>query len=206
MYIPKTRINTEKSRTIVTFSGECGKTLKKHIILKERNERIRWLLVFEKNAPKTMDIAITLAAPGACADIGFAWHGTKSMTSDIVLTVSHEAPKTESRVIFRAALEGASNIHFRGLAHITKKAAGSHAQVSAKALMLSPKAIAFLKPDLEVATSDAIAGHGSSVGRPSDKELFFLASRGIANAQAKKMLCGAFLKDIIFPASCGVIQ
>ena len=67
--------------------------------------------------------------------------------------------------------------------------------------MLSPKAIAFLKPDLEVATSEAVAGHGSSVGRPSDKELFFLDSRGIALAHAKKMLCGAFLRDIIDQAS-----
>lgn len=197
MKIPKTRINTEKSCTIVTFSGECGETLKKRIILKAKNERMRWLLVFEKTAPKSIDIAVTLAAKGARADIGFAWHGTKKMTSDIALTVSHEAPETESRVVFKAALEDASKASFRGLARVAKKAAGSRAHLSAKALMLSPHAIAFLKPDLEVATSEAVAGHGSSVGRPSDKELFYFASRGIPETHAKKMLCEAFLKDIV---------
>lgn len=201
MEIPNPRINAGKSRTIVTFSDQCGEMLKKHIILTAKNERIRWLFVFEKNAPKTMDIAVTLAAPGACADIGFAWHGTKDMASDIMLTVSHEARKTESRVAFRAALEGTSTIRFRGLARVAKNAVGARTHVSAQALMLSPKAIAFLKPDLEVATSDAVAGHGSSASRPSDKELFFLAARGIAPARAKKILCSAFFKNIIDQAS-----
>ncbi|MCR4323236.1 MAG: SufD family Fe-S cluster assembly protein [Candidatus Azambacteria bacterium] len=210
MKIPKVRINTEKSRTIATFSSECGSALKKRIILKEKNEHMRWLLVFEKTAPKTIDIAVTLAAKGACVDIGFAWHGTKNMASDIMLTVSHEAPKTESRVAFGAALEGMSKVYFRGLARVAKKAVGSRAHLSAKALMLSPRAIAFLKPDLEVATSEAIAGHGSSVGRPSDKELFYLSSRGMTEIRAKKMLCDAFLKDITksqiaIPSSHGIV-
>ena len=196
MKIKETRINKEKLRTIVTFSGECGETLKKHIILKEKNKQIRWILVFEKRAPKTIDIAVTLAAKGASVTIGFAWHGTKKMESDITLTVSHEAPHTESRVTCRAGLEGASKVHFRGLARVAKKAAGSRAHLSAQALMLSPAAIAFLKPDLEVATSEAVAGHGSSVGRPSDKEMFYFASRGIADAHAKKMMRNAFMKDI----------
>ena len=198
MKIPKTLINTEKSRTMVTFSSECGNALKKHIVLKEKNEHIRWLLIFEKTAPKTIDIAVTLAAKGARADIGFAWHGTTKMASDIALTVSHEAQETGSRVAFRAALEDAAKVSFRGLAQIAKKAVDSRAHLSAKALMLSPKVTAFLKPDLEVATSEAVAGHGSSVGRPSDKELFYFASRGIPETHAKKMLCRAFLKDIIF--------
>lgn len=195
--IPKPRINKARSRTIVTFSGEYGETLKKHIVLKKKDETLQWLLVFEKNAPKTMDIAVTLAAKGASAYIGFAWHGTKNMASDVELAVSHEAPETVSHTIVRAALEGASKIHFRGLARVAKKAVGSRAHLSAKALMLSPRAIAFLKPDLEVATSEAVAGHGSSVGRPSDKEMFYFASRGIAPSYAKNMMRDAFMKDII---------
>lgn len=195
MKIPKPRINKAQSRSIVTFSRECGKTFKRHIVLKKKDETLRWLLVFEKNAPKTMDIGVTLAAKGASAYIGFAWHGTKNMASDVALTVSHAAPETVSRAVVRAALEGVSKIHFRGLARIADTAVGSRAHLSAKALMLSPRAIAFLKPDLEVATSEAVAGHGSSVGRPSDKEMFYFAARGIAETRAKRMMRDAFLKD-----------
>lgn len=196
MKIQKARINKEKLRTIVTFSSECGEAFKKHIILKKKNEALRWLFIFEKTAPKTMDIAITLAAYGTRADIGFAWHGTKKMASDVVFVISHEAPKTESSAVVRTALEGESKVNFRGLARIAQHATSSRAYLSAKALMLSPRARAFLKPDLEVATSEAIAGHGSSVGRPSDKELFYFATRGIAASRAKKIFCSAFLKDV----------
>lgn len=196
MKIPKTRINKEKARIIVTFSSDCGEALKKHIILKKKNETLQWFLVFEKKAPKTIDIAVTLAAPGARADIGLAWHGTKKMASDITLTVSHEAQGTESEVTCKAVLEDAANVRFRGLARVAKHATSSRTYLSAKALMLSPRAIAFLKPDLEVATGKAIAGHGSSVGRPRDKEMFYFASRGIAETHAKKLMRDAFMKDI----------
>lgn len=199
MHITKTSVNKGKLRTLATFSSECGETLKKHIVLQKKNERVRWLLVFEKTAPKTIDIAVTLAARGARADIGFSWHGTKKMVSDIALTVTHEAPETESHVVFKAALEGRSRVNFHGLAHISKKAISSRAHCTAQALMLSPTAIAFLKPDLEVATSEATAGHGSSIGRPSAKEIFYLTSRGVSELHAKKMIRNAFLRN-------GVVQ
>lgn len=194
MHIPKKTIS--KLRTLTTFSSESGETLKKHITLKKKDETLQWLFMFKKRAPKTIDITVTLAAYGARANIGFAWHGTKKMESDITLIVSHEAQKTESCVALRAVLEGAAKIRFRGLARVAKHATSSRAYLSAKALMLSPRARAFLKPDLEVATSEAIAWHGSSVGRPSDKEMFYFASRGIAKAHTKKMMRDAFMKDI----------
>lgn len=196
MKIPKRRMNKGNSRLLTTLSGECEETFKKSIILTKKGEVLRWLLVFEKSAPKTVQIAVTLAAQETQAHIGLLWRGTKNMASDINLTVTHEGAKTESRVIFGATLEGAARVYFRGLAHVGKKAVASRTHCSAKALMLSPRSIAVLQPDLEVATSETIAGHGSSVGRPSDKELFYFTARGISEAHAKRMMRDAFIQTI----------
>ncbi len=196
MQIQKTGMNKGNSRSLTTFSGECGETFKKRIVLTRKGDVLRWLLVFEESAPKTMQIAVTLTAKGTQAHIGLIWRGTKRMTSDINLTVTHEAAGTKSRVVFGATLEGASRVHFRGLARVGKKATSSRTHCLAKALMLSPRSIAFLQPDLEVETSETIAGHGSSVGRPSDKELFYLTARGISETHAKKMMRDAFIQTI----------
>ena len=196
LHIPKTCMNKDNSRSLTTLSSECGETFKKRIVLTKQGDVLHWLLVFEKSSPKIMQIAVTLAARETQAHIGLIWRGTKNMASDINLTVTHEAAGTGSRMVFGATLEGASRVHFRGLARIAKKAVSSRTHCSAKALMLSPRAIAFLKPDLEVATSETIAGHGSSIGRPGDKELFYFTARGISEAHAKKMMRDAFIQAI----------
>jgi len=39
--------------------------------------------------------------------------------------------------------------------------------------------------------------HGSTVGRLDGDALFFLRARGIAEAEARRMLCGAFAAEIV---------
>jgi len=66
-----------------------------------------------------------------------------------------------------------------------------------RALLLSRKAEADAKPELEIYADDVICAHGATVGELDETQLFYLTSRGITRALAKSMLISAFLDDAI---------
>ena len=64
-----------------------------------------------------------------------------------------------------------------------------------RALLLSRKAEADAKPELEIFADDVVCSHGATVGEIDETHLFYLKSRGIAEADARNMLIEAFLLD-----------
>jgi len=192
----KSLAQKENVRIIHITSRDMGVAFKKHIAT-QAHEHVRLILVCEKTAPKTADIAITLKGKNSSASVIWVWRGTKTMRSDIAISLVHAAPHTASSVHFKAACEDAARISFTALAHVQKNAHDATTCINAHALMLSPSAIAFLKPDLEVETDDAQARHGASAGKPSDTELFYLRSRGFSEKEAIPLLREAFFHDIV---------
>lgn len=196
MKIPKTIINKGETTIMRISSRDMGSVFTKHLTTRA-HEHIRLIITCEKIAPKTADIAIILKGKNSSASIVWAWRGTNVMRSHIAISMVHAAPHTASSVHFKAACEDTARITVHALAQVKKNAHDATTCINAHALMLSPSAIAFLKPDLEVETDDAQARHGASVGRPSDTELFYLKSRGFSEEEAIPLLREAFFHDIV---------
>lgn len=196
MNIPKTITNKGKTTIIRISSHDMGSAFTKHLTTRA-HEHIRLIMTCEKTAPKTADIAITLKGKNSSASIVWAWRGTDAMRSAITISLVHAAQHTASSVHFKAACEDTARITFNALAQVKKNARNATTCINAHALMLSPSAIAFLKPDLEVETDDAQARHGASVGKPSDAELFYLTSRGFSEKESIPLLREAFFHDIV---------
>ena len=66
-----------------------------------------------------------------------------------------------------------------------------------KAILISDKASANAKPELEIYADDVVCAHGATVGELDDEQLFYLNSRGIAMDKAREILIKAFLEDIV---------
>src|SRR5690606_36416229 len=66
-----------------------------------------------------------------------------------------------------------------------------------KNLLLSKKAHAFSRPQLEIFADDVKCSHGSTTGQISQEELFYLETRGIKPKRARKLLSQSFAFDII---------
>jgi Fe-S cluster assembly protein SufD len=64
-----------------------------------------------------------------------------------------------------------------------------------KALLLSSRAEADAKPELEILADDVICGHGTAIGALDSNALFYLRARGIPQEEAKRLLIRAFLED-----------
>jgi Fe-S cluster assembly protein SufD len=66
-----------------------------------------------------------------------------------------------------------------------------------QALLLSDKAEADNKPELEIFADDVQCGHGATAGRLDENLLFYLKSRGIPAKEAEALLIQAFVGEAI---------
>lgn len=109
----------------------------------------------------------------------------------------HEAPNAESNLVLKGALAGKAQATYTGTIRIEEHAAGSNALQENKNILLSEHARALSVPNLEALTSDIRCAHGSAVGQLDAEQIWYMQTRGIPHAQAKKLLLQGFFADIV---------
>ena len=115
------------------------------------------------------------------------------------LFVDHNAPHTHSNVDYRGALQGeGARAVWIGDVLIRKIAEGISTYESNKNLVLTDGCRADSVPNLEIETGEIEgAGHSSTTGRFDDEQLFYLRSRGISEAEARRLVVRGFFADIV---------
>ena len=115
------------------------------------------------------------------------------------LFVDHNQPHTKSKVDYRGALQGkGAHSVWVGDVLIRKVAEGIETFEANKNLILTDGCQADSVPNLEIETGEiAGAGHSSTTGRFDDEQLFYLKSRGIPEAEARRLVVHGFFVDII---------
>jgi Fe-S cluster assembly protein SufD len=113
--------------------------------------------------------------------------------------VHHDAPHTRSRVTYKGALNGAgARTVWVGDVLIGPRAVGTDTYEQNRNLVLSEGTRADSIPNLEIQTGDIVgAGHASATGRFDDEHLFYLQSRGITEAEARRLVVLGFLVEIV---------
>ncbi|GAA1182991.1 Fe-S cluster assembly protein SufD [Ornithinimicrobium humiphilum] len=113
--------------------------------------------------------------------------------------VDHNAPRCTSLVTYKGALQGeTARTVWVGDVLIRKEAEGIETYELNRNLLLTDGARADSVPNLEIETGDIEgAGHASSTGRFDDEQLFYLMSRGVPEAEARRLVVRGFFADII---------
>lgn len=143
------------------------------------------------------EVNITLAGEGAEADLsGVSVLGDKAH-ADITTRIDHAVPNTTSRQLFKKVAGGKSRVVYQGKVTVREGAIGSDSRQTAKALLLSDRAEADLKPELEILADDVKCAHGAAVGDLDQELLFYLRSRGIPESEARGLLIHAFLQEVV---------
>jgi Fe-S cluster assembly protein SufD len=141
-----------------------------------------------------VDMNVKLGARGAHATL----HNIAVLNSgiaDITTVMDHKAPHTTSRQLFKSVVGGRGRAVNQGRVSVRKGALKSDSHQLFKALLLSPRAEADAKPELEIFADDVICGHGTAIGALDADALFYLRARGIPEEEAKGVLIRAFLED-----------
>jgi Fe-S cluster assembly protein SufD len=126
--------------------------------------------------------------------------------SDISTVINHQVHDTTSHQLTKGILEGDSKGIFTGKIHISPKAQKVQSGQLTKNLILSKKAQAFSRPQLEIFADDVKCSHGSTTGQMSDEELFYFEARGIPESKARNMLAFGFGHEIVFKISNTLVK
>jgi Fe-S cluster assembly protein SufD len=117
--------------------------------------------------------------------------------SDVTTHIEHAAPKTLSTQLFKHVAGGKSRAVYQGKITVREGALGSDSRQIARALLMSPRAEADLKPELIIFADDVKCAHGATVGDLDTESLFYLRSRGIPEKEARRLLINAFLGEAV---------
>jgi Fe-S cluster assembly protein SufD len=149
---------------------------------------------------------VDFSAPGASAELKGLYLVGDRRLADFHLDVRHAFPDCASRENFKGIVLGRGRAVFDGRILVEKDAQRSDAQLSNSNLLLSPNAEVDTKPQLEIYADDVKCSHGTSVGQLDPQQIFYLRSRGIAEAEARNMLCLGFAGEILDGCSVDGLQ
>ncbi len=143
------------------------------------------------------DSIITLEGKGALAQVNGVYMLVGRQHCDNTIVIKHAAPDCESAQVFQGVLTENSRGVFQGKVIVAEGADGTDAHQLSRALLLSDKAEADSKPELEIYADDVKCSHGATIGELDKDSLFYLRSRGIPLGEAKALLIEAFLDDVV---------
>ncbi len=165
-------------------------------------------LVITLEAAARFDLRVLLAGPsfgriavdvrlGEKADftMGAAQLATGHETVEIVTEVTHTALDATSAQIVRTVLAGHATGTYLGRIAVERGADGTDAGQSVRAMLLDRTATANARPELEIYADDVKAAHGCAVGELDAQGLFYLMSRGLPPAEAKRLMLQAFIAE-----------
>jgi Fe-S cluster assembly protein SufD len=117
--------------------------------------------------------------------------------ADTTLFANHVARGCQSREVFKTVLDNEAHGVFQGRIIVRRGAQKTDAKMMTRALLLSDRAEADNKPELEIFADDVQCGHGATSGALDDDLKFYLMARGIPAAEAEALLIQAFLGEAI---------
>ena len=142
---------------------------------------------------------LSYAGPGGLAELFGLYLTDGYQHQEHRLFIDQNQPKTTSRVDYRGALQGkGAHSVWVGDVLIRRNAEGIDSYEANKNLLLTNGCIADSVPNLEIETGNIVgAGHSSATGRFDDEQLFYLESRGIPEAEARRLVVQGFFYEII---------
>lgn len=132
-------------------------------------------------------------APGCRTELRGASVLRAEQHADVHLRVEHRHPRGTSRTHVRGVFDDAARGVFTGRVNVHPQAQKTDAGMINRNLLLSPRAEADTRPQLQIDADEVLCSHGATVGQLDADALFYLLSRGIAAQDARAMLVQAFI-------------
>ena len=143
------------------------------------------------------NVYTTLAGEGCGTTLNGLYLLDGEQHGDHQTQVIHAEPNCFSRELYKGILDGRSHGVFNGKVYVHPIAQKTDGKQTNNTLLLSATAHIDTKPQLEIFADDVKCTHGATVGQIDRTALFYLESRGINAAQARRLLTYAFAADVL---------
>ena len=163
----------------------------------EAGEARQVTLVFLPGATGRYVLEADLEGPGASLDLAGLYLCPDSEQLDLRLLVRHSVGGCVSRQLFKGLVGGTARAAFDGLVYVAQDAQKTEAYQENHTILLSDDARVETRPQLEIYADDVQCSHGATTGYLNPEELFYLRSRGIPEAEARRLQMVAFLAPVL---------
>ena len=140
---------------------------------------------------------VQLAGDGAELKLDVLYLGDGDRRLDMTYRAEHRGRKTHSDIRARGILHGASHKLLRDTLDFVKGSAGSKGREEESVLLLSGRARNISVPLLLCGEHDVEGEHAATSGRLDEEMMFYILSRGISEAEARKMMAKASFDEIL---------
>src|SRR5206468_8916773 len=142
---------------------------------------------------------VTYSDKGGDADLAGLYFADADQHLEHRTFVDHAVSNCRSNVVYKGALQGeGAHTVWIGDVLIRAAAEATNTYELNRNLVLTDGARADSVPNLEIETGEIEgAGDASATGRFDDEQLFYLCSRGIDEAEARRLVVHGFFADII---------
>lgn len=151
------------------------------------------------------ELRVRLAGEGAVVDLGGLYLPLGAQCHDNPVRVDHIAPRCTSHQLYKGIVDNAGHGIFNGHLVVHPGATGTDASQVNKNLLLSDQAEVDARPRLEIFADDVACSHGAAVGQLDPDALFYLRSRGISEADARRLLIAGFAAEVLGRIPAGPI-
>ncbi|HEY4832801.1 MAG TPA: Fe-S cluster assembly protein SufD [Waddliaceae bacterium] len=163
----------------------------------KRNTTLKVVNVNEGSATLRNDYRVVLKGENSEATLNGIWMLQKKREAHTYVVIDHQAPHCRSRQLFKGVLDDFGSSSFEGKILVRQAADKTDAFQLNNNILLSDRANADSKPNLEIFAADVKASHGATVGQLDKELLFYLKTRGFSDEAAKNILIYGFCQEVI---------
>lgn len=143
------------------------------------------------------EVKVSLAGPEAHAELNGVYLLNGTTHCDNHTYIGHDVPDCTSDELYKGLVAGKGTSVFNGKVYVKQDAQRTRAYQSNANILLGDDAKVYTKPELEIYADDVKCSHGCTIGRLDEKGLFYLRSRGVSEAEARKLMAHAFITEVV---------
>lgn len=143
------------------------------------------------------EIHIALDGPNAHAQLNGVYVLNGTTHCDNHTYIGHDTPDCTSDELYKGIVAEKASGVFNGKVYVKQDAQRTRAYQSNANILQGDDAKVYTKPELEIYADDVKCSHGCTIGHFDEQGMFYLRSRGVSEAEARKMMAHAFIYDVV---------
>ncbi len=167
------------------------------VIRLNEGENLRMTLVSLPGVSEDLSLEIDIDGPNCEVDVAGVYLCGGEDRLSLNITVKHNSGGSLSRQLFKGIVGGSAKAEFDGLIYVAKDSQKTKSFQENHSILLSDKARAESRPQLEIYADDVECSHGSTSGFLNTEELFYMRSRGIPEEEALQLQKIAFIAPVL---------
>lgn len=167
------------------------------MVNQEQNSSFLGNIITLHNGKTRNNIDVTLSGRGCDTNLCGMVIGDGHQLIDNTTRIIHQQPDCTSNELFKYILNEQSTGVFNGLLKVMPDSQRTSANQTNRNILLSETAHIHTQPQLEIYADDVKCSHGATTGQLDEQALFYMQQRGISQKEARLLLMGAFVNDVI---------